>query len=178
MLGQHFVSADNPWHQSIQRQLNLQITEDEFLGKLNIKAQLTGKRIFIVIDAINEGMGKDIWPGSLKSFIKKVAQFEGLGLIVSVRTSYHDLIVDETIYGENLASSLTQYGFSDFEYEASDHFFDNYGIRKPSIPFLHPEFRSPLFLKLFCDGLAAKGLDEIPAGYEGITAILDFFLMQ
>jgi len=176
LLGQHFVSADNPWHQLIQRQLNLQITEDEFLGKLNIKAQLTGKRIFIVIDAINEGMGKDIWPGSLKSFIKKVAQFEGLGLIVSVRTSYHDLIVDNTIYGENLASSLTHYGFSDFEYEASDHFFDNYGIKKPSIPFLHPEFRSPLFLKLFCDGLAAKGLDEIPAGYEGITAILDFFL--
>lgn len=176
LLGQHFVGVDNPWHQLLQRQLNLQITEDEFLGKLNIKAQLTGKRIILVIDAINEGNGKEIWPESLKTFIKKVAQFEGLGLILSVRTSYHNLIVDESIYKEDLASNLTHYGFAEFEYEASDHFFDNYNIKKPSIPLLHPEFRSPLFLKLFCDGLAAKGLSEIPPGYEGISAILDFFL--
>lgn len=176
LLGQHFTGADNPWHQLIQRQLNLQLTEDEFLGQLNAKAHLTGKRIVLVIDAINEGNGKEIWPGALKSFINKVSQYDGLGLILSVRTSYHDLLVDKSIYSDRLALSLTHYGFSELEYEAADYFFDNYGITKPRIPFLHPEFRSPLFLKLFCDGLAAKGLTEIPEGYEGITAILNFFL--
>ncbi len=176
LLGQHFTGVDNPWHQLLQRQLNLQLTEDDFLGQLNVKAHLTGKRILLVVDAINEGNGKEIWPGVLKSFIAKIAQYDGLGLILSVRTSYHDMLVDQSIYAEQLAVSLTHYGFSDLEYEAADYFFDNYGIKKPRIPFLHPEFRSPLFLKLFCDGLAAKGLTEIPEGYEGITAILNFFL--
>lgn len=86
------------------------------------------------------------------------------------------MLVDRSVYKDRLALGLTHHGFSDLEYEAADYFFDNYGIKKPRIPFLHPEFRSPLFLKLFCDGLAAKGLTEIPEGYEGITAILNFFL--
>jgi len=176
LLGQHFTGVDNPWHQILQRQLVLQKTEDEFLGQLNIKAHLTGKRILLVIDAINEGSGKSIWPGALKSFVAKVSEFDGLGLIVSVRTSYEELLVDETIYTDRKALKITHYGFYDHEYEAADYFFDNYGIKKPRIPFLHPEFRSPLFLKLFCDGLKAKGLTEIPEGYEGITAILNFFL--
>lgn len=176
LIGQHFTGVDNPWHQILQRQLVLQKTDDEFLGQLNIKAHLTGKRILLVIDAINEGNGKVIWPGALKNFIEKVSEFDGLGLVVSVRSSYEELLVDETLYTDEKALSLTHHGFSEHEYEAADYFFDNYGIKKPRIPFLHPEFRSPLFLKLFCDGLKAKGLTEIPEGYEGITAILNFFL--
>lgn len=176
LLGQHFTSTDAPWHQIIIRRLNLQLTEDQFLAELNIKAHLTEKRILLVVDAINEGNGKTLWPAPLKTFIKEVANYDGLGLLISVRTSYHDLLVEQSIYDEDLVIPLTHDGFAEHEYEASDYFFDNYGIRKPHIPFLHPEFRSPLFLKLFCDGLHAKGLKEVPAGYAGITAILDFFL--
>jgi len=71
---------------------------------------------------------------------------------------------------------LTHSGFSEVEYEASKLFFENYGIEQPAVPLLHPEFKNPLFLKMFCEGLSKAGLTKIPDGFEGITKIISFFL--
>jgi len=176
LFGHHFSGYRPPWSQVIRDQLNLSMTEDEFLNELDLRAHLTGNRVLIVIDAINEGEGRKLWEERVKSFIAKIRRYDGLGLIISVRTSYHDLLIDKSVYEEKLALSITHWGFSEFEYEASDYFFDNYGLSKPSIPLLHPEFRNPLFLKLFCDGLSNLGYTEIPSGVEGITTIFSFFL--
>lgn len=176
LLGHHFSGHGLPWSQIIRDQLNLAMTEDQFLNELNLRAHLTGNRVLIVIDAINEGGGKKLWEERVKSFIAKIRRYDGLGLIISVRTSYHDLLIDKSIYEEKLALSVTHVGFSELEYEASDYFFDNYGLSKPTIPLLHPEFSNPLFLKLFCDGLSNLGHNAIPSGVEGITKIFSFFL--
>ena len=176
LLGQHFVTNENPWKQILSSQLLIGGDEYSFLGVLNAKAEASGSRIMIAVDALNEGNGKIFWPDQLKQFIKTVRQYSWLALVVSVRTSYEKLIVDKAIIDENLAIEVVHYGFSEHEMEAADYFFDAYGITKPRIPFLHPEFRSPLFLKLFCDGLKKGGHKEVPPGYEGITAIIDFFL--
>lgn len=176
LLGQHFVTTETPWRQALSNQVRFEGDEHSFLAALNARAELSGSRIIIFIDAINEGRGKEFWGAQLQNFIRSILRYPWLGVVVSVRSSYHTLLVDKKIYDDNLALSITHTGFSDLEYEASDYFFDNYKIKKPGIPFLHPEFRSPLFLKLFCDGLRAKGMDTVPTGYNGITAILEFFL--
>jgi hypothetical protein len=176
LLGQHLVTRENPWYQILHTLLRVPCDEYTFLSLLNAKAELSGSRIVIFIDAINEGNGKVIWKDHLQSFIQSVRRFPWLGIVFSVRTTYHSILVRSSIYSDNLATAITHYGFAELEYEAADYFFDNYGIKKPGIPFLHPEFRSPLFLKLFCDGLKAKGLSRIPPGYNGITAVLNFFL--
>lgn len=176
LLGHYFTNRDLPWTQIPRNILRLSCNEDEFLGALNAKGQSIGSRVLIFIDAINEGEGKFIWKNNLKSFIKSFEKYKWVGLVLSIRSSYEKLIVQESIYTTEQAQRLVHTGFEDVEYEASKYFFENYEIEQPSIPLLHPEFQNPLFLKLFCDGFKKAGLHKIPEGYSGITTIIDFYI--
>lgn len=176
LLGQHFVSDENPWAQILKKQLLLNCTESEFLGALEAKAQSIGSRIVIFIDAINEGRGRYFWPDHIKSFIKSFEKYKWLGIVISVRSSYIKLLVSMETITDDTAVRLTHHGFAGVEYEASKKFFENYNIEQPSVPLLHPEFQNPLFLKLFCDGLKKAGHTRVPDGYEGISKIIKFYM--
>lgn len=176
LLGQHFREDKAPWSQILYELLELNCSKDEFLSALNTKAETQRKRIIIFIDAINEGKGRTFWNEFLVSFIESVKQYEWLGLVVSIRSSYYELIIPKEVSENSLAIPITHFGFDGMEYNASKIFFENYSILQPSIPMLHPEFSNPLFLKLFCEGLHKKGLTKIPDGYEGITNIIKFFI--
>ncbi len=175
LLGQQFSTAEDPWSQIIKL-LQIECKRDTFLSALNSKAESTGARVLIFIDAINEGQGKAIWMNHMASFISVIKRFPNLGIVFSLRTSYEKLLIPDLVKEKNQATRITHYGFANHEYEASKLFFENYNIKQPSIPLLHPEFSNPLFLKLFCVGLHEKGLHEIPDGYEGISTIINFFL--
>ncbi|MDD2697209.1 MAG: hypothetical protein PHF17_00260 [Arcobacteraceae bacterium] len=176
LLGQQFKNEIHPWSQILNDLLRLNCNEAEFLGALNAKAESQNKRLIIFIDAINEGKGRDFWNEFLISFIESIKQYEWLGLVLSIRSSYFDLIVPRKIFEKGLAIPITHFGFEGVEYNASKLFFENYNILQPSIPLLHPEFSNPLLLKLFCEGLNKKGLTHVPDGYEGITNIIRFFI--
>lgn len=175
LLGQQFREDKNPWSQIFDL-LQLKCNKEEFLGSLNAKAESQNKRLIIFIDAINEGKGRGFWNEFLIGFIESIKQYEWLGLVLSIRSSYFDLIVPKKIFEKGLAIPITHLGFEGVEYNASKIFFKNYNILQPSIPLLHPEFSNPLFLKLFCEGLNKKRLTHIPDGYVGITNIIRFFI--
>jgi hypothetical protein len=176
LLGQQFREDKNPWTQILDLLGMNKFSKEELLGALNTKAELQNKRLIIFIDAINEGKGRNFWNEFLISFIETVKKYEWLGLVLSIRSSYFDLIVPKKVFEDNLAIPITHFGFEGIEYNASKLFFKNYNILQPSIPLLHPEFSNPLFLKLFCEGLNKKGYTHIPDGYEGITHIIRFFI--
>ena len=56
LLGQHFVTEEDPWTQIFKR-LQINSKSTDFLRKLNQRAEESGKRTVIFIDAINEGKG-------------------------------------------------------------------------------------------------------------------------
>ncbi len=174
-LGQHFVTEEDPWTQIFKKN-DIHCSVNEFLGALNSKAQISGQRIIIFIDAINEGRGKYFWDKNIKSFLSKIKKHEWLGVVMSIRTSYSDLIFPKDEINDDEILRYTHYGFRNQEYEATKLFFNNFGIELPSIPLLHPEFQNPLFLLLFCEGLNKAGYTKIPDGLQGITAIIDFFI--
>jgi len=174
-LGQHFVTDEDPWTQIFKKD-NINCSVNEFLGALNSKAQLLGYRIIIFIDAVNEGRGKYFWNKSVKSFLSKIKNYEWLGLVLSVRSSYSELIFPKDAISKNEIIRYTHYGFRNHEYEATKLFFHNYEIELPSIPLLHPEFQNPLFLILFCEGLNKAGYTKIPDGLQGISSIITFFI--
>ena len=176
LLGQHFMQEKSPWSQILDDLLRLRCNEDEFLGALNAKGEAREKRIIIFIDAINEGKGRSFWREFLVSFIESIKKYEWLGLVISIRSSYFDVLIPESINNDENITFITHYGFDDVEYDASKLFFKYYKIEQPTIPLLHPEFSNPLFLKLFCEGLQKKGLTRIPEGYEGISNIIKFFI--
>ncbi|MGZ6519146.1 MAG: ATP-binding protein, partial [Bacteroidia bacterium] len=176
LLGQQFSSEESPWTQIINHLLRLKCNEHEFLDALNAKAETQGERLLFMVDAINEGKGRYFWESHIKGFINAFSKYPWLGLILSIRSSYEDLLTPKELISEDMAIRIIHHGFENVEYQASSFFFSQYSIQQPSIPLLHPEFSNPLFLKLFCEGLSHPGYKSIPKGYSGITAIIDFFL--
>jgi len=128
-----------------------------------------------MIDALNEGEGRQIWSKHLAGMLTALSRSPWLGIVFSVRTSYEDSIVPSHLIPQRLVRKF-HYGFADHEYQATKTFFAHFGLARPAIPLLVPEFSNPLFLKLFCQALRNKGLTQIPPGLQGITAIFDFFL--
>ena len=176
LLGENFSTNEMAWTQIIHNQIRFNGNEDVFLGALNAKAESEQQRIVIIIDALNEGNGRKVWPKKLKAFIRSFSRYPWLGLIVSIRDSYENLIAPENEIETSIASRVYHPGFEGVEYEASIHFFKHYNINPSGSPMLNPEFQNPLFLKLFCLGLETKGLHQIPEGYQGISAIIEFYL--
>ncbi|MBB4804573.1 hypothetical protein HNP37_004670 [Flavobacterium nitrogenifigens] len=175
LLGQHFVTEEDPWTQIFKR-LQINSKAEDLLKKLNGRAAESGKRIIIFIDAVNEGKGNYFWSEYIKSFIDEIKKYSWLGLVLTVRSSYKKIIFpEEEISGLGIVEH-PHYGFRNIEYEASRLFFDNYKIALPNVPLLHPEFQNPLFLKLFCDGINKAGLTRIPDGLQGISSIINFFV--
>jgi hypothetical protein len=173
LLGQHFRTGE-PWTQLIS-QLGLSCGRDEFLGAMSAAAEAYGGRGLIAIDALNESEGKAFWAGHLPAMLTVIARFPWLALVVSVRSSYVDLIVPDGLVPARLPR-VVHAGFADHELQATRVFFDYYGIERPSVPLMTPEFQNPLFLKLFCKGLKDAGLTQVPKGLEGVTRIFGFFL--
>lgn len=172
-LGQHFTAYEDPWTQ-IFKQLKFKGNETEFLQALEAKAESSGERIVIFIDALNEGGGKELWHGYIASFVNEIKAYPWLGLVMSVRTTY-----TRAIFGEEKRESflwLLHSGFENRSFDAIKLFFKNSGISLPSVPLLLPEFKNPLFLKLFCDGLHKNGLTKIDEGLQGISSVLSLFL--
>lgn len=174
LLGQHFVTEEDPWTQ-IKKKLDITCSSRQFFGALNAKAESKKQRIILFIDAINEGKGRYFWPDNIRGFAQNIKKYPWLGLVISVRSSYSNLLLPEELISKNEFICTTHYGFTKVEYEATKIFFDNFGIEQPSIPLLHPEFQNPLFLLLFCEGLSKAGYSRIPK-IQGLTDIIGFFV--
>ncbi|PWD88001.1 AVAST type 2 anti-phage system protein Avs2 [Ignatzschineria cameli] len=176
LLGQHFLEKKVPWQQ-ILSQLGLEgIQSNNFLEKFNEYGEKRNQRVILAIDAINEGAGRYFWPDNILSFIQEIQKYPYIALVLSIRSSYTDLIFPKEYRKKLNINFYYHQGFSGHEFEASKLFFKNYHIELPKIPLLHPEFQNPLFLKLFCEGLSRSGLTSIQKGFQGITKINELFI--
>ncbi|MDL2319781.1 ATP-binding protein [Alistipes sp. OttesenSCG-928-B03] len=175
LLGAYFSTEDNPWTQ-ILRHYTLNCTVDEFLYAINAKAEISKQRIVIFIDALNEGKGRLFWSTYLNSFIEKIKQYEWLGLALSIRQTYFKSVISEDFAHDEIFTRCHHYGFQGVEYDAIKLFFGAYDIEMPNIPFLNEEFQNPLFLSLFCKGLANNGIKRIPNGFQGISSVFNYYI--
>ena len=174
LMGQRFVSNEAPWAQALQ-QLDLSsLSAEEFVGALEAAAQAGGSRALLMIDAINEGAGRNVWPSHLAAFLKHLERSPWIGVVLSVRSSFEELVLPVEVSCQ--AAVVTHSGFAGHEYDATKTFFVYYGLEFPSTPLLAPEFQNPLFLKTLCRGLNAKGERRLPRGFLGITAVFDLYL--
>lgn len=172
LLGGQLTKGD-PWTQVLQL-LHVDCKRDEFLGALDAAAEARRSRALILIDALNEGDDRTIWKKGLAGFLTACAHYPRISVGVTVRTSYVTDVLPDGL-GEKLTRE-THHGFAEHEYQATRTFFGWFGIKRPSIPLLNPEFQNPLFLKLFCKGVKDAGLTEMPKGLHGVTQMFDFLL--
>jgi len=158
-LGQTFTTDESP-EQQILNILDIQNSFSDILEGLNCLGVQSNQRVLIIIDAINEGNGKKIWTSHLANFVNKVSQYEHLGIILSVRSTYLEVFKEQINILKNTLSQTSIDGFSIQQDEAIRIFFDYYKINAISTPILNPEFSNPLFLTLFCKTYQNRNLGE------------------
>ena len=174
LMGQMFTSTDDPGRQ-IFRQLDYpsEDTFEEFVGALESAARVKNQRGLIIIDALNEGRGKEIWNPHLATLIARIGRSDWIGTILSVREEYLEEIVPREV--RDRAPMTIHRGFEGIESDAVRIFFEHYGLELPSTPILHPEFSNPLWLKLICEGFRDADEKRMPRGINGITKPLERF---
>ena len=174
LMGQRFVTNDSPRTQMLQ-QLDLpNVSAAEFVGALEAAAQAADCRALLIIDALNEGQGRSIWPDNLAAFLSALEKSPWIGVLLSVRSTYEDVIIPEDI--RKRAVTVIHEGFANHEYDATRMYCEHYGLELPSTPILQPEFQNPLLLKTLCRGLKDRGEQRLPRGFQGITSTLDLHL--
>lgn len=173
-LGQKFITDEDPFAQ-MMKMLYFSGTPEELLETLEAKAESTGHRLIIFIDAINEGHGLNIWQRDIRSFIDRIRQHPWLGLVMSIRSSYLPAIFPREEFDYEYCVRARHYGFGRNTLKAVKLYFKEYDILYPSVPLLNPEFRNPLFLHLFCEGMKNNGFRKIPDGIRGITSVMNLF---
>lgn len=173
-LGQKFITDEDPFAQ-MMKMLYFTGSSEELLETLEAKAESTGHRLVIFIDAINEGHGLNIWQRDIRSFIDRIRQHPWLGLVLSIRSSYLPAILPWDEFGYDYCVRARHDGFGRNTLKAVKLYFKEYEILYPSVPLLNPEFRNPLFLHLFCEGMKNNGYRKIPDGIRGITSVMNLF---
>ena len=173
LMGQQFTDTTGPWSQLLPQIGMAEEAMDDFIGALEESGRVSGSRALLLIDALNEGRGPEIWPSHLSAFLARLAESEWIGVLLSVRTTYEEFVVPGKVRED--AVSLEHRGFEGHEYEAARKFFKHHGIEFHSAPVLTPEFKNPLYLKTICLGLRLSGQTRMPRGSNGITAAFELF---
>lgn len=169
LLGQSF-SSGRPIREQIKELLSIKCSSKEFLSVLNNYAAAENKRIYIIIDALNEGDGHEIWPNEINRLSTEILSYDYLGLIVSCRKFQEPDAIINCLKTDSFFL-YEHKGFDGFEIEASEQLFSMYNIPYPSWPVLNKSFYNPLFLKIYCESY--RGHDfNLDGGF--ITIILRY----
>jgi len=176
LLGQLFVSTKTI-SSNILEQLGLRCTFDEFLITLNSIGKQTNSRVLLMIDALNESKGMEMWKDTLAGFIAEVSLFPHIALVLTVRSTYFHFAIPDNLKSENSPLKIVRHqGFRGKEYEALKLFCSFYGLRQPTFPIIAPEFTNPLFLQMVCIGVANSQEKSFPVGFHGMQEVFDFYI--
>ena len=174
LLGNHFNSNENIGKQIINElEIDFELTSQEFLEKLNEKAKYQKSRILIIIDALNECENTRLWEKRLNRFINEIKKYKWLGLIVSIRNTYIDLIPENIIkennnYAHKLMSHQT--------FELIKTLCEEHKINYPAFPPISPIFSNPLFLKLLFKNIEKTNTNTIPQTSLHFSTVISTYL--
>ena len=175
LLGQHFTLNQNIENNILQL-LNLDCSFEEFLDDLNQIGKQIGSRVLILIDAINEGAGGKLWKNQILGLFTQISKRPYLGIVLTIRTTYLKSIISEEIKNDANINYVTHQGFKGNEYQALRMFCEFHDLEQPSFPILSPEFTSPLFLKIICEGIRNNHQKKFPQGFQGARKLFDSFI--
>ena len=168
------LSGRHVWSE-VAEQLGLgQTGSEEVLGAMQAAAQASNAPFVLLIDALNEAAEPKAWQEELPGLLAEIAQNPWISLGVSVRSTFLPVVFP--VEGLSGVAEIEHRGFERRELEATERFFDAFGLEQPPIPLLTPEFTNPLFLKLYCEGLSDLGLNAPPAGETHVSDVFERYL--
>lgn len=176
LLGTQFSGATQP-QQDLLRHFDFsQQRYETFLGALSAAAEISGLRGLVVIDAINEGPGINLWRARLAEFVSMVLAYPNLAICVSCRSEYSKALIVSAVLDKAIQVSVRGFETEQEREKAAQTYMDRRGIVRPATPWLNPEFINPLFLRTACLALERAKRSEFPKGLRGTKELLRFFL--
>ena len=172
MLGQRFRDA-SPWTTLARLLGEPNLSPDEIATALSASGEASGRRAAIFIDALNEASNPSMWSTELADMRRRLTATGWVGLAVSCRTTYLDLVEPANGRDESFVR-VEHVGYRGREFEATAKIFDAHGIQQPRVPLLVPEFNNPLFLKLYCEGV--RDAPDGSSGSEHLSGIFERFV--
>ena len=151
-----------------------QIGSEVLIGAMQAAAQASNAPFLLLIDALNEADEPKAWQEELPSLLAEINQNPWISLGVSVRSTFRPIVLPAG--GVSGVAEVEHRGFEHRELEATERFFDAFGLDQPRVPLLTPEFSNPLFLKLYCEGLKGLGLKAAPTGETHASDVFDRYL--
>ncbi len=173
--GIKFNSGILPWHQVMQFLDYPQSTIRDFLANISAIVDSTDLSGLICIDALNETPDRRLWREGLDGFAAELANYPNIKLIVSCRDDY----LRQTL-PSNLAKMSADgwsygihHGLGINVFDAVPKYFSAFNIKGFSFPPLTNEFKSPLFLRIFCEAYSGQ---SPPTGSLSLPKILKHYL--
>ena len=151
-----------------------QAGSEVLIGAMQAAAEASNAPFLLLIDALNESENPRAWQDELPSLLAEVAQHPWISIGVSVRSTYREIVLPAD--GLSGIAEVDHRGFAGYELEATEQFFDAFGLEQPGIPLLAPEFTNPLFLKLYCEGWKGRRLNVPPAGETHVSDVFEQYL--
>ncbi len=175
LFGHEFCGEPDPWTR-LTETLGLphSLGMEGVLDALNAAAEASGSLLFLCIDAINETRPLRYWHERLPSFLQAIQRKSYLRLCVTCRTSFLPYCLPD----HPDIPVIEHTGFAGVERDACQIFFRHYGLEPPIDPVLQPELSNPLYLRLVCETLKAKGFRRLPMGWYGIAPAIKAFLEE
>ena len=168
------LSGRNVWSE-IARQLGLEdIGSEETISAMQAAAEASNAPFLLLMDALNEAEDPEAWQTELPRLLAEVSENPWISVAVSVRSTFLDTVLPPD--GLNNVPEVDHPGFGGRELEATERFFDVFGLEQPRIPLLTPEFTNPLFLKLYCESLQGMGLTAPPLGEAHLSETFQRYL--
>lgn len=153
ILGAMIGDGEDPWNQ-ILKLLDIKCKKSTFLESLESYSVVTGKRVQIVVDALNESSGGyEYWGKYITDFLKTIEPYQHVGLVLSLRTTPYNGQLDEFIDNDSHATYKVT-GFSDNVEYACEYMFDSYELTPPDWYAADAIFQNPLWLHMYCDSHA------------------------
>lgn len=155
MVGERFA-ANVPPSQQIPALTHWDGSMADLLACLSAQAAVTGQTTLLMVDAINEPRGRDLWRRELLHLTTLIAAYSGVRLLVSCREDCLESSLPPGVL--NVYNTIHHHGFDLRFHEAVQAYFDGYQVISPQFPTLNPEFRNPLFLKTLCEAYQGRTL--------------------
>jgi hypothetical protein len=148
---------------------------EDFLAALDSYAFSRRTKAVLAIDALNESKTPVVWADGLGDLESRIERRSRVALLTTCRPSYL-----EPIWGTEKPKNVQFIdGFvTERVEEAAQKYFDHYKIQATLTSASLAFFRSPLFLKIFCEGQnpERRQLITVHIGEQSFLSIFDTFL--
>ena len=173
LLGGQF-SGRRIWSEIADRMGLEQVGSEVLIGAMQSAGEASNAPFLLLVDALNEAENPKVWQNELPALLAEVARNPWISIGLSVRSTYRPIVLPAE--GLSGIGETEHRGFAGREVEATERFFNAFDVDQPGVPMLEPEFRNPLFLKLYCEGLRELGRRAYPTGEAHVSAVFDRYL--